>query len=511
GSWAVGQVGVGVVALDKGHYVVSSAGWANASATAAGAATWCNGNTGRVGVVGTGNSLVGSATDDRVGEAILTLSNGHYVVRSVLWSNAGQTSAGAMTWGDANGGTIGIVGPSNSIVGTTQDERVGEIFLTLSNGNYLVATRNWDNGVVIDAGAVRWGNGNGGSVGAISPGNAIVGTSAGDFTQPSFIEVGNGNYLVLTPSWNNGAATDAGAATWGDGSIGSSGPIGAGVSLVGVRTGDNVGFGAARLANGHYVVRSPNLDSATLADIGAVTWGNGATGSSGIVSATNSLIGVRVGDMVGSSITALANGHYLVSSTSLDSASATNVGAVTWGDGNVGTIGQVTAGNSLTGTKINDAVGNVVRALPEGRALIGSSSWDNVAQANTGAYTVLDGIGPIAGFAVSAANSFIGSAADNNIGTIPQIVAADGRVITVAGNWDSGVAPLNVGAACMLDTNLPLIGMVNASDCVLGSVAGAGATMRVAYDLGHQLMVVGIPAENKIVIFGNRLLSDGFE
>ena len=58
---------------------------------------------------------------------------------------------------------------------------------------------------------------------------------------------------------------------------------------------------------------------------------------------------------------------------------------------------------------------------------------------------------------------------------------------------------------------MPLIGVVNASDCVLGTVASGGSTMRTAYDPAQQYLVVGIPAENRIVIFGNRLLGDGFE
>ena len=43
------------------------------------------------------------------------------------------------------------------------------------------------------------------------------------------------------------------------------------------------------------------------------------------------------------------------------------------------------------------------------------------------------------------------------------------------------------------------------------STTGGGASMNSFYDLTQQMLVVGIPAENKIVIFGNRLLRDGFE
>ena len=61
--------------------------------------------------------------------------------------------------------------------------------------------------------------------------------------------------------------------------------------------------------------------------MGAVTFGYGATGVSGAVSITNSLVGTTAGDFVGSGgITALANGSYVVVSPDWNSSSAKNVG-----------------------------------------------------------------------------------------------------------------------------------------------------------------------------------------
>ena len=66
-------------------------------------------------------------------------------------------------------------------------------------------------------------------------------------------ELTNGNYVVSSPMWDNGAATDAGAATFGSGASGVSGEISAANSLVGSTAGDSVNW-IQPLANGNYVV-----------------------------------------------------------------------------------------------------------------------------------------------------------------------------------------------------------------------------------------------------------------
>ncbi|HRG14959.1 MAG TPA: hypothetical protein PLB00_03105 [Pseudomonadota bacterium] len=512
GTQAGDTVGYSLLPLANGNYVVGSPAWANGGVANAGAATWFNGSLPTSGTVGAANSLVGSTEADRVGATLFALANGHYITTTTTWHNGASSDAGAVTWGNGNGGTIGAVSPANSMVGSTVFERVGEIIRILSNGSYLVATRFWDNGAATDAGAVRWGSGNGSGVGPITAANALVGTTSGDLDQMSVIEVGSGNYLVRSSFWDNGVAVDAGAAAWGNGATGSAGPFSAANALVGVRSNDGVGSGALRLANGNYVVLSSGLNTAALSAIGAATWGDGDTGISGIVSAANSLVGTRANDRVGSSGLALANGHYLVASSQWNSATNTAVGAVTWGDGGVGSTGQVTAANSLTGTRNGDTVGSQFMALPNGRALVGSAFWDNGgAQLNAGAFTLIEGNTPISGFAVGPGNSFIGSAAENRVGGTTPAIGSDSRIVARLPQWDNGAAPLDAGAVCLLDGNVPLIGVVNASDCVLGTVASGGSTMRTAYDPVHQYLAVGIPAENRIVIFGNRLLSDGFE
>ncbi|MGV2341103.1 MAG UNVERIFIED_CONTAM: hypothetical protein LVR18_46310 [Planctomycetaceae bacterium] len=72
----------------------------------------------------------------------------------------------------------------------------------------------------------------------------------------------------------------------------------------------------------------------------AVTWGNGTSGISGLVSSSNSLIGSTANDTVGAgNVVPLTNGNYFVLSSSWDSGTITDVGAVTWGNGTTGISG----------------------------------------------------------------------------------------------------------------------------------------------------------------------------
>jgi hypothetical protein len=108
------------------------------------------------------------------------------------------------------------------------------------------------------------------------------------------------------------------------------------------------------LTNGNYVVRSSNWDSGAITDVGAVTWGNGTSGISGVVSSSNSLVGSRISDNVGSTgVTALSNGNYVVVSSNWDSGTITNAGAVTWGNGTSGLSGVVSSSNSIVGQTAN--------------------------------------------------------------------------------------------------------------------------------------------------------------
>ncbi len=341
--------GNAIVVLSNGNVVVT-APYDDAGGTDAGAVYLFSGSTGAL-----ISTLTGSSANNNVGSGGITaLSNGNYVIRSPNWSNGTATNVGAVTWGSGTAGVTGVVSSANSLVGSTVLEQVGSSGSVgaLSNGNYLVQSKNWSNGTITSAGAVTWGSGTAGVTGVISSANSLVGSTASDqvgVTGVTFLS--NGNYVVLSPSWDNGTVTNAGAVTWGSGTAGVTGVISSANSLVGSRADDAVGSsGLTALDNGNYVVRSTYWDNGTVTDAGAVTWGSGTAGVTGVVSSANSLVGSRSSDFVGATgVTALSNGNYVVRSQNWDNGTIANASAVTWGSGTAGVTGEVSGWNSLVG------------------------------------------------------------------------------------------------------------------------------------------------------------------
>lgn len=358
GSVQDDRIGIsGVTALANGHYVVLSERWNNGLAESAGAATWGNGTTGTTGVVSPANSLTGSAINDLVGAGgAVALANSNYVVLSPFWFNPSSAAgtAGAATWGNGSAGITGAVSAANSLVGLATDDRVGHGGVAaLTGGNYVVVSPYWDNGIAADAGAVTWGNGASGIVGALSAANSLVGTITADQVGWGGVTaLTNGHYVVCSPLWDNGATANAGAATWLDGAFAASGALSAADSLVGSQPSDTVGIGGARaLSNGNYVVRSYNWANGGVTGAGAVSWLSGAEPFTGVVSASNSLVGSSVGDLAGyAMVAALSDGNYVVHSPFWDNASILDAGAVTPADGSYGASGPILAQNSVLGT-----------------------------------------------------------------------------------------------------------------------------------------------------------------
>src|SRR5438132_893449 len=81
----------------------------------------------------------------------------------------------------------------------------------------------------------------------------------------------------------------AGQRPWGDTATGIAGVVTITTSLVGSQTNAQVGVARVTgLTNGNYVVRSMFWHNGTASQAGAATWGNGATGTAGVVTTTNS-------------------------------------------------------------------------------------------------------------------------------------------------------------------------------------------------------------------------------
>src|SRR5258705_50484 len=206
------QFGATVVALTTGNVVIASPR-DDAGGTDAGAVYLFNGVT-RALI----STVTGSTAYDRVGDyGVVAFTNGNYVVRSSDWDNGAAVDAGAVTWGSGNSGVSGVVSAANSLVGSTADDRVGNFGVTaLSNGNYVVCSSGWSNGASARAGAVTWGRGTTGVSGVVSVANSLVGFSA-RVCVGTVTALSNGNYVVGSSGWDNGAAVDVGAVTWGSG------------------------------------------------------------------------------------------------------------------------------------------------------------------------------------------------------------------------------------------------------------------------------------------------------
>ena len=216
------------------------------------------------------STLTGSNTGDQVGRnGVVVLATGNFVVLSSAWNQIG-----AVTFGLGDAGVNGTVSAENSLVGTEGLRRV----VALPNGNYLVESFIWPANQAF--GAVTWGSGITGVKGEISESNSLVGNSDGDSVgQTETIVLPNSNYLVRTPRWHNGSATDAGAVTFGSGSQGIVGKISAENSLVGSTVDDNVGGSIpVILTNGNFVLTAPFWANGQAYNAGAVTLGSGING-----------------------------------------------------------------------------------------------------------------------------------------------------------------------------------------------------------------------------------------
>lgn len=496
-----GGLGQGVIALANGNYVVASPDWDWLGATRirnVGAVTWGNGRTGTTGVVSPLNSLVGSSGNDAIGTnysvyvnslprtLITPLTNGNYVVVSTGWDApiTGEVDVGAVTWGNGNGGTTGEIKATNSFIGSTQYDQVGlarvvgnstESVIALPNGHYVFASKFWSQ----RTGAVTWGNGYTGSSGIISSLNSLIGGQPFDQvgSGPEFGDSGkaivvlaNSNYVVSSPYWSATALSDrVGAATWGNGQIGTRGVVSAVNSLVGDGRLSLVGVdGIVALSNGNYVVNSSAWSSSQpeLQGLGAATWGNGQTGTTGVVSAGNSLVGSRPGDSVGRQTIALKNGNYVVGSPAWKaSASVPAAGAATWGDGARGSAGVVDASNSLVGSHAEDRVGDSLLALENSNYVVASTDWDSGALTDAGAVTWGNGATGLSG-EVSEANSLLGSHAGDRVGQ-RIFPLSQGAYVVSSPKWD-GAAP-DVGAVSWSAGTSALVGPISLTNSLVGS------------------------------------------
>jgi hypothetical protein len=231
--------------------------------------------------------------------SVEALASGHYVVSSPDWSDGAISRVGAVTFCSGTSGCQGSVSIVNSFTGTTALDRVGDSTLALSNGNYVVASPSWSNGALAGAGAITLCSGATGCFGSPNLANSLVGTSASDllghigFVYP----LPNADYVVVSTSFSDGATADVGAVTSCSGTTGCVGPVTVSNSLLGGRVNDQIGSkGLAVFADDRFVVCSAWFDDGPILNAGAITFGRSATAMTGRVDGTNSVIGSVAGD-----------------------------------------------------------------------------------------------------------------------------------------------------------------------------------------------------------------------
>lgn len=460
GDGGINFIGGATYAIRSAHLTVGG----NADA---GAVTLFDASTGTfagtantlLGVVSASNSLVGTEVGDLVGSGgvryvYTNQTDDIFVVQSPHWANSPSVpDAGALTWFTLGTALTGAVSSSNSLVGGSTGDLIGNGGTSISglgfsnsgvyqlfgssNSSALFYSDTFGNG----AGAVVHLNGGSAPVtGTINSSIALVGSTAADHVGANGIFDFGDKYIVVSPDWDNFSSADAGAVTIASATSGVSGVIDSSNSVIGDQSGDRVGSQRFdQLDSGNLVIRSPNWHAGT----GAVTFvdlvnGNlfGDTNLAGVVDVTNSLTGVNPGDNVGAngSLQEVAFNKFVLLSPDVSEFNGpANVGAVTYFSDLTGIAGEINSTNSLVGTHVNDHVGDDgIDFLFNGNVLVLSSQWNS----NAGAVTFLDvnsghfggsNAGVLNG-ALSETNSLVGRSAGDAVGSedIQQSFAGSG-------------------------------------------------------------------------------------
>jgi len=383
------------------------------------------------------STLHGSTTSDNIGFDIFVLSNGNFIAASYQWDEGVNANAGAVTFCNGVTGCSGAVSESNSLIGSTTNDQVGLWVQVLPNDNYVVWTRTWDDVGIQNAGAATFCTGTAGCAGRVSASNSLIGSKANDEVGFQLTVLTDGNYVLGSALWDNGTVTNAGHVTWCSGTAGCVGFIDSTNSLVGTNVGDALS-GVTRLSGGRYAVRAVNWSSPTVSTVGAVLFCENTAGCVGNITTANSLHGTVVGDRIGfTGVTELTNGSFVVDSANADINGVQESGAVTFCANAASCVGPVTASNSLHGTQLNDAVGvNGIAPLANGNFVVLSKFWNNGGVQTAGAATFCSGTTGCTG-PVTTANSLHGTAADDRVGA-KALPLPSGNYAVISEEWNGG-------------------------------------------------------------------------
>ncbi len=503
-----------VIELEGGNVLVADPSWNDGPFPDVGAVTWFGAGDALVGSATVFNSLTGTNSNDRVGSNIAVLQGGQYAVGSEFW----RAGRGAVTLSVGASRLTGRVSATNSLVGSAPGDHVGEGLTVLSNGNLVVTSPKWGGSFGEQFGAVSFISAAAPLVGPISTANSLYSVES-SFFEPAFrvTPLRNGNFVISCADCTIGGRREAGVVVFASGAMGITGPITTTNSLHGVRDFDFVGREVLALSDGNYVVLSPDASRNTLQNVGAATFGDGQTGIQGAISPTNSLIGSAQFDRVGSYGLVMEDGAYLVASPSWANGAAANAGAVTYLSPQSRTVGEVSASNSLVGTRTDDQVANngILQIAPR-RVAISSTVWSSATATGAGAVTLVDAFTGLTG-PVSVANSLVGSRQNDQVGygfsaepDLTRRVLSTGKLLVLSPRYSS-TAPSRSGAATLLQARA---GQADQSGELTTQNSVFGHREPLAVDLNplHDELLVGIPDQNRVIFFRtDALFRSGFE
>ncbi len=407
------------------------------------------------------------------------LVNGNFVLSQPSWENLAGDTVGVVTLIDGAVGAPGVFDSANSLTGSTHGDLVGRGLVTpLPNSNYIVASPDWRNGAVINAGAVTWQSGTVATGAVVSGANSLVGTVAESKVGNGGVTVlANGNAVVHSPDWKALDNTPSVATTFINGTSGLSGAVSAENSLIydPAQHIEAFIFGSfatvAKLPNGNYVVTNVALtEQGTVTNAhAALTLGDGQTGVSGVVSVNDSLLVsdplavLPVVALTNSNyVVQIAGGTYFFSSTAVLAGdlsteglvpltrtyALTNGNYVLYGgpldqprvsllvDGTVGIAGDLPEENVIMGTDgvallngnyalassvdliVGDGTNLGVSATTTDGLLAGAVSPDVIPVSDDGSFVVINNAFDISDVQDVGAIVFVGSSPDFNTGTL---------------------------------------------------------------------------------------------
>ena len=323
GDLSFDRIGSGsITVLSNNNYVVASPGDDEGLITSAGSARLIDGSTGlQI------SALIGDNSFDEVGSRVAALGNGNYVVASNGDDDGFSVDVGSVRlMNGVTGAEIGIV------FGDDNADSIGDFITTLSNNNYVVTSINDDNGATENASSVRLMDGvTGNQISVIfgdESGDALGQLVDGTFIAENAVTVlSNNNYIVTSPSDNNGAIDDAGSVRLMNGASGAQ----IGSTRFGDQTEDRIGeSGITVLANDNFIIASSRDDNNTIVDAGSAQLINGTSG--------DAIGALLIGEssrsrLTGGGVAGLANNNYVVASGEDNNGSLSDTGSIRLFDG----------------------------------------------------------------------------------------------------------------------------------------------------------------------------------